>query len=164
MDPALAQRKFGQFSIRRIIFQHQYMDVTLHERPDNYTIPSVRTLNRVKDPPESAASGEWRVTGRENRSSFGCVVSEKIRNSRLEIRNKFETRRQILSVWSPSLRRHCLGFRTSDFEFQFSVHSASQILQNRNLLPDFARKAGGEVLDVIDRIEQNRVLKILDVE
>ena len=26
------------------------MNVTLHEGPDSYTIPGVRTLNRVKDP------------------------------------------------------------------------------------------------------------------
>jgi len=35
MNATFAQRKFRQFSIRSIIFEHQYMNVTLHMGPDS---------------------------------------------------------------------------------------------------------------------------------
>ena len=39
-----------------------------------------------------------------------------------------------------------------------------QRLQNRQLLPDFARKTCGQILDVINRIQQDRVLETLNVK
>src|SRR5712675_900117 len=108
MDPALAQRKFRQFSIGRIIFQHQYMDVTLHERPDNYTIPGVRTLNRVKDPQESVTGDEWRVTGRETKEDLAAYC-----------RKKFDIRRSDSMCLNSGFQEFGIasdfGFRTSSF-------------------------------------------------
>jgi len=45
-----------------------------------------------------------------------------------------------------------------------TVHEAAQILQNRNLLPNLARKTGGQILDIIHGVEQDGVLKALDIE
>src|SRR5262249_13245070 len=43
-------------------------------------------------------------------------------------------------------------------------HRLRQVSQNRQLLPDLARQAGRELLDVVDRVEQHRILKILHVK
>jgi hypothetical protein len=56
------------------------MDVTLHERPDNYTIPGVRTLNRVKDPGKTL--------------NFEIEFRDELRNSKiLEVVSKFSIER-----------------------------------------------------------------------
>src|SRR5689334_15009321 len=80
-----------------------------------------------------------------------------IRMSKLETNPNFEFR-------TSSLLGHCFGFGISDFELLLAVHDAPEVLQNRDLLPDFARETGGEVFDVVDGIEQDGVLEALHVK
>src|SRR6266850_3142248 len=121
MDPAFAQRKFRQFSIRGIIFQHQYMNVTLHEGPDNYTIPGVRTLNRVNDPGRRVESAEWRVL----REAGG--------RSHARGRMKFETSSKLeVQILSARIRvfRNLELLRISYFGLRVSVRRASPVLSS----------------------------------